>query len=177
MFLLLAPGALAGPLDQGSKELTGGVAFESTSYSYEDFDLGTQSTLTLTPGFGYFVADNMELRGDLIFTRISASNGSTESFTIYGADASFIWHFGAGDGFVPFVGGGLGMRAASDSEDGDYDTTFVLPVIVGGGRVFLTDSAALNIWVFYNHQMNALFVEDINGNQFGLNVGFSVFLQ
>lgn len=179
--VLLASGAaLAGPTDQGSRELSGSFAWVTESYSYKGHDLGSQTALGLTPGFGYFVADGFEIKVNLPVTFTSYDleyYRSDYSQTTIGTHVIGLYHFGASETFAPFVGAGLGARWAFDSEDGDYETLLILPSVHVGARAFFSETACLTTEIVYSHQSNARHVEDVAGNVFGMAAGFSVFFE
>ncbi len=175
--LLSSSVALSGPLDKGSHELSGRFTFDRTSYSHKDYDdTAAETVIEFMPSYGYFVADNWELAFGVPIIYASDDFWGDWSQTIYGAQFGVLYHFNGGGTTVPYVGAGLGLASASDSEDTEYETMWVLPALVGGLRVFFTDSACLNFEAYYYHQMNGLFAEDITGHQIGLRAGFSVFL-
>ncbi len=172
---LCADQVAAAPVAKGSKELSGSFSFTRTSYSWEDNDLGSVTLITLSPGCGKFFTDQLEVKMNLQMSYVSYDNGGSESLTTYGGNGLLLWHFTSESNVVPFVGGGVGVATASDSFDTEYDATFILPIVGGGVRIFLTDSVCLNVEAFYNHQVNGRFIEDISGNEFGVAAGFSVF--
>jgi outer membrane protein W len=176
--LALAASASGAPFGKGSKELTGSAAWATASYSYEEEDVGSETALTIAPGFGYFATDNMELRLELHLTFQSVDWEywrSDYSQTAWGPQFAVLYHFSGTESFVPFIGAGVGMSMASDSEDGDYETVMILPSAHVGFRSFFTESACLTTELLYQRQNNALYAEDVSANVFGLTVGLGVF--
>jgi opacity protein-like surface antigen len=176
--LALATTALCGPFEQGTKELAGSAAWATASYSYEDEDIGSETALMLSPAFGYFATDSMELRLQLHVSFQSVDWDywrSDYSETTWGPQFSILYHFAGTESFVPFVGAGVGMSMASNSEDDEFETVFILPSAHLGFRSFFTESACLTTELLYQHQNNALYVEDVSANVFGLTVGLGVF--
>lgn len=161
------------PIQQGSREFLGSFAWATASYTYEDEDVLSQAALGLAPGFGYFVADGTELR--FMFPITFVSYDSEYSQMTYGPQAAILFHFGGTESFVPYVGAGVGATWASDSEDDDYETIWILPSLHVGARSFFSESACLTTEFLYQHQSNALHYEDMSANVFGLTAGFSVF--
>jgi len=174
VFFLCHASAVAGPVSQGSKEFYGGLSFARFSYSYEDNDLGSQTILTVSPGYGYFVTDNVEFRTNLAFTFIGFGNGDSQSMNTIGADLLGLWHFPSEGNVVPFMGAGAGFSIASDSEGGDYDPLYAVPAVSAGLKIFLTETACLTVEAQYRYELNGLYAEDVTGNVFGLVAGFSI---
>jgi hypothetical protein len=174
VFLVCHASAFAGTISQGSKEYYGGLSFARFSYSYEDYDLGSQTVLTVSPGIGYFVTDNLELRTAMEFSFIGYDNGGSESMYTFGGNLLFLWHFPSESAVVPFIGAGAGMGFAGDSEDGEYDPLFALPEISAGMKIFVTETACFTVEARYRHEINGLYAEDITGNTFGLMGAISI---
>ncbi len=164
------------PVQQGSRELLGSFAWATASYTYEDEDVYSETALSLAPGFGYFVADGTELRFTFPITFMSYDyDWSDYSQKTYGPQVAVLFHFGGTESFVPYVGAGVGASWASDSEDEEYETIWILPSLHVGARSFFTESACLTTEFLFQHQSNALYYEDMSANVFGLTAGFSVF--
>jgi hypothetical protein len=178
-FVLLA--GVVSPLSAGMSQTASGTqewggAF-SFSYSGYSADHSTMSitAVAVGPGYGYFVADNVELRTDLAVTLLSYGNGYSASQTTIGLDAQVLYHFGSETNVVPFFGGGAGFGIATDSSSTEYDPMLVVPVVTGGVRIFLTDSGCLTVAATYSHQINALYSEDVSGNIFAVSASYSIF--
>lgn len=174
VFLVCNASAVAGTIEKGAKEYYGGLAFARYSYSYEDYDLGSQTVLTVSPGIGYFVTDNLELRMALDFSFIGYDNGGSSSMHTLGGDLLFLWHFPSESSVVPFFGAGAGIGIAGDSEDGEYDPMFAIPEVAAGMKIFVTETACFTVEARYRHELNGLYAEDITGNVFGLRGAFSI---
>ena len=175
VFFLCHATAVAAPVSQGSKEYYGGLSFATTSYSHKDYDDTMSLTeLIVSPGFGYFVTDNLEFRTDLVLAFDKIGNGGSYSQNTIGADVLALWHFPSESNVVPFIGAGAGFSIRSDSEDGDYEPQFLLPAVSGGMKVFLTETACLTVEAVYSREVNGLYAEDVSGNTVGLVVGFSL---
>ncbi|MDX1419972.1 MAG: hypothetical protein R3181_08400 [Rubricoccaceae bacterium] len=153
VLLLSAFVVLAGTADaqvyQGLQELNGGGAFTS-------FDGG--SIFTLSASYGYFVTRSVELGPTLQVTRSDAGSFSTTSGVVGGFGHL---HFGGRRSrSVPFLGLEIGA-AVGDAEG-------VLFGVVGGGKFFVAEGAALTPAAFFQF--------DDNGNsQFGARAGVSAF--
>lgn len=158
----------------GTQEWGGAFSFSYSGYSKDQYDRSI-TVAAIGPGYGYFVADNVELRTDLAVTFLSYGNGGSESQTTIGMDAQVLFHFGSETNVVPFFGGGAGFGIASDSSSTEYDPMFVVPIVTGGMRVFLTDSGCLTLAATYSHQINGLYSEDVSGNIFGISASYSIF--
>ncbi|MCK4410256.1 MAG: acyloxyacyl hydrolase [Candidatus Eisenbacteria sp.] len=170
------------PTQQGSREFSGSFAWATASYSYEDEDFLSETALSLAPGFGYFVADGTELRFTFPISFWSYDyddyyrrSRSDYSRTTYGSQLALLFHFGASESFVPYAGLGVGASWASDSEDDEYETVWILPSLHVGARSFFSESACLTTEFLYQHQSNAAYAEDVSANAFGLTAGLSVF--
>lgn len=174
---LTTPALGAGPIGQGTKELLGSLAWATASYSYEDEYVYSETALRLAPGFGYFATDSIELRlqFQISFSSYDLVSWDHYSSTTMGPQFAILFHFGGTESFVPFVGAGAGASWASDSEDGEYDTVFIVPSVHVGFRSFFTESACLTTELLYQHELNALYEEDVSANVFALTAGFGVF--
>lgn len=161
------------PIQQGSRELLGSFAWTTVTYTYDGEEVYSEAALALAPGFGYFVADGTELR--IMFPITFVSYDSDYSQMTYGPRMAVLFHFGGSESFVPYAGAGVGAVWASDSENGDYETVWILPSLHFGARSFFTESACLTTELIYQHQSNAGHYEDMSANVFGLTAGFSVF--
>lgn len=161
------------PIQQGSREFLGSFAWATVTYTYDGEEVYSEAALALAPGFGYFVADGTELR--ITFPITFVSYDSDYSQMTYGPRMAVLFHFGESESVVPYVGAGVGATWASDSDDDDYETIWILPSLHVGIRSFFSESACLTTELLYQRQSNALHYEDISANVFGLAAGFSVF--
>lgn len=147
--LLLAPGAARAQVYQGLQELNGAGSFTS-------FDGG--SVFALSASYGYFVTRSVELGPTLQVNRTDAGSFSTTSGVIGGFGHL---HFGGRRSrSVPFLGLEIGA-AVGDAEG-------VLFGVVGGGKFFIAEGAALTPAAFFQF-------DDEGNSQFGARAGVSAF--
>ncbi len=100
-----------------------------------DFDTAAGTDLSLDAGYGYFIADFLEVGGLFGFGDNDDVFGlSLGGFTEYNFDTE--------SSFIPFVGGQIEL-AYYDFDAGGDDTALVLG-LYGGGKFFLTGDLAIN---------------------------------
>jgi len=125
------------------------------------------------------VADGTQLRFTFPISFLSFDysrrSRSDYSQTTYGPQLAVLFHFGGTESFVPYAGLGAAALWASDSENDDYETVWILPSVHVGARSFFSESACLTTEFLYQHQSNAMHYEDMSANVFALTAGFSVF--
>ena len=101
--------------------------------------------------------------------------GGSSSATAFGMTGGVTLNFPAQGDLVPFIGAGAGFVAYSGDAYSGATTTAIAPFVRGGIRVMVGSSASVNFGVAYDHQTNALGVKDLDGNEFGLDVGISLY--
>ncbi|MFH1689754.1 MAG: hypothetical protein ABIE42_05885 [Candidatus Eisenbacteria bacterium] len=107
---------------------------------------------------------------------LMGSYDSDYSATIWSPLVLALAHLPASDRYFPYAGVGFGWSFFSDSEGTESESTTVLPIVCGGSKILVTERAAVNIEVYYMHQENALYIEDLDASQFGITVGLSFLL-
>jgi hypothetical protein len=178
-FLCAAP-ALAGGIEKGTVELVPSTGFSYSSYSDDNDNSLKITNVRFGGNVGYFFTEMFELQVGLLVnhTGYDPDGGGSVSYTDTGVSGLFAVNFPTDGAAVPFVGAGLGMALhGGDVDDDEDNTTIMIPTIVGGVRILVGNSASVNLGVSYEHQTNALGIEDVSGNVIMMNVGISVFVK
>jgi hypothetical protein len=169
----LVAGAAGAQLEQGTWELSGSAAWTTSSYKHEGYsDSYTMTVLSISPAIGYFFAEGIEFRASFPVLFQSDENYNATQF---GLEGDVLYHFISSGSSTTFLGVGVGMAKATDSRDSNYDTTLIAPAVYLGMRSFFGDRACLTTQLFYNHETNAMYNENVSANDFGLTVGLSIF--
>ena len=80
-----------------------------------------------------------------------------------------------GNTLVPFVGAGLGFSSLSPGGGASSITTTVIPIVEGGVRCLVGNSASINFLARYQHESSKIGGQTFSPNAFGIQVGLSVF--
>ena len=176
--LTAAAPAAAGGIEQGTVELVTNTGFSYSSYS-EDGDGVSVTNLRLGGSVGYFFTSLSELQVALLVdhTSIDIDGGGSASVTNTGMAVHYIANFATESAIVPFIGAGAGVLAHGGDVGNADAASFIMPRILGGIRFLVGNSASVNLALSYEHQTNALGVEDVSGNVIMLDVGVSAFVQ
>jgi hypothetical protein len=168
--------ASAGGIEQGTVELSTSTFFSFNSYSDDDEDLSI-TNVNIAGGIGYFATNIFEVITGLAIVHQSIDPGDGESFstTDLGLGMSLRFNFGTESKMVPYVGIGAGIVGHSGDTPNE-EVTIVAPSIEAGFRVVVGSRASVNIGAAYEHQINALGVEDVSGNVILVGVGISAFV-
>lgn len=166
-------------LGKGAIEISPSLAFSHSSYSSSGTTDLTTTTLDVSGLVGYFVSDLVELGGGPLASYQSVDLGGgffggSQSATSIGLIGGVGLNFVSSGNVVPFVRGSLGFLSNSGDVSGTK-TTIIVPLLEGGLRVMVGNSASVNFAVGYQHQSNALGVQDESANIVTLGVGVSVF--
>ncbi len=115
-----------------------------------------------------------EIAPEIQVTSIS-SGGS--SVTLFGGVANAIFNFASSGTAVPFIELGLGYSTLTGGGGGSDLHTAILPRLGGGVRILVGNSASVNIGATYEHLSTSVSGGggSLGGNQFGVNVGLSIF--
>jgi hypothetical protein len=164
--ILAARGASAVGLAKGTSELSGTAGFNSTSIE------GLSVTnVEINAGYGYCFSSNWELMPTLALTSVSSGG---ETATSFAGAANIVYNFSTNGQAVPYLRGGLGFGTIS-SGGGSSLNVSAIPVLGGGVRVLVGNSASVNFGAFYVHQSWSSGGSSVSGNEFGLTVGLSIF--
>lgn len=164
----------AGIATKGTHEVMGSFSWDK--FSLDDESGGASlSTLTFTPTYGYFFFDNFECQVRLAVASANINGSSDYTSTTWTPIVAVLGHAPVSGKYIPYLGVGLGASWFSDSEGSDSEATLVAPMVVAGGKMLVAERAAMNIELFYMRQQNALYLEDVDANEYGISLGFSVF--
>ena len=100
-----------------------------------DFDTAAGTYVAIDPGFGYFVADGIELGGEV-------SYADDDVASLYGFQVFAEYNVDLGAELVPFVGGSLGWRRF-DAKDLDNKDAATIGA-TGGAKYFVSDDLAIS---------------------------------
>jgi len=124
---------------------------------------------------GYFFTDRLEFMPRIQWT--SSSSGKRGDFSSssggsrYGISGMFILNRATTSAGVLYLGFGAGVSASTFMQIEPVQ----FPIFEGGTRVFLSDSASLNLSVYYERQRFQWGFEDTSANAYWLRFGFSLF--
>ena len=175
--LLSAASAGAAPLGQGAVELQVGSSFSHNSYSYQGETVLRQTTLALGLSGGDFLTDRLEIGGGVaaVHSFLDEVGVGSASQTSFGLSGNVTFNFPAGGNLVPFVGLAVGPIFYSGDGLSSTEATLILPSVQVGVRQMVGNSASVNFGLSFAHQLNALGVKDLNGNQLALTIGMSIY--
>ena len=162
--------------DQGRTEFGGDFYFVHSAYEHVSV-----TNLTISPRFGWFISPGLALepRFLLVHQTINPEGGNDYSATDFGAIFNVAYHFeGRSEShYVPFLFAGIGF-VSHFGDVGPYDEwTMILPDMGAGVKFFFTDHAVFRAELFYQHVSNALGLEDLDADEFGLRAGVSIFIR
>ena len=168
--------ANAATLSKGTVELVPTLNFSRSSYSFQNSDAGSITTLVGSGRLGYCLSDRVEVDGGLLINHLSVDDPGTgsENATSFGLTGGVTLNFATSGNTVPFLRLGLGVLSNSGELTGD-ETTFLAPVLEGGLRLMIGSASSVNFGVFYQHESDALGQNDLSANTLGLLIGVSVF--
>jgi hypothetical protein len=174
--IILADVGLASSLDKGSVEIMTRVAFTQNSLSLDGNDIGNETHAELLGGAGYFFSKRIELVGNFAYQRDEINPAVGEEFrsSLFAFSGGVYLNFPSESNVVPFLGAEVGVGTFSGDAFGDKTAT-IFPILTGGLRFLIGDSASINLSGVYSHVANAAGFEDVSNNAFGLGVGISVF--
>ena len=160
VLLMFSSVAHAAALALGTKELrlNGGVDFDGPG--------GTDMALKL--GYGYFMADYMEVGGLLGFT-------DNDYISTLSAGGFLEYNFETESAFIPYVGSQIELMQA-DIEGGDSEIALTLG-LYAGGKYFVNNNLAINgRFIFLAATEDAYLDDKLKGSstdtQFELGLNF-----
>ncbi len=158
-------------LTTGTQRSAVGLGYETTTASapsYNDLDV---TSLLLNVSHGWFVANNAEIGGKLIYEGREADDGVTKSeFDAYLLAAFARFYFDGGTNLYPY---GEGLLGIGNVDFGTSDDDFMRMSLGIGVMNFLTESTALDAIVKYEKDSYDLSEVDIEGIR--MELGYSVF--
>jgi outer membrane protein len=164
---------------KGKIELSGSVAFTSSSYSSDGNHEATITMFVLSPRIGFFVVDKLEIEPQLLVvsTTLSPEGGSSGTASAFGGIFSLSYNFEGESNLVPFIFAGVGFVSNSVTDETDLKTSMILPAAGAGLKAFISEKGVLRAEAFYQRTTNSGGWEKLTDNSFGLGVGLSVFLK
>lgn len=171
----------AGATARGTHEILGSLGWDTFSVSDDETGEASLALLEFSPTYGYFFVDNVEaqFRSTVVSLHLDGELGSYRadySATIWTPLVLVLAHAPVSTRYFPYLGIGFGGSWFFDSEGTETDATLVLPIVCAGGKMLVTENAAVNVELYYVHHENALYSEDLDANGFGLTLGLSLFL-
>lgn len=134
--LFVASSGRAAMIQEGTREL--GVA------GLIDFESGSGTLIDITVGYGYFVADHLEIGG-------SVGIVDDDDFTQWRIGGFTEYNFDLGTAWVPFLGGSIELSGASlDYGTLDEDNTAVVFGFDAGVKYFLVEHLAITTALDFN---------------------------
>jgi hypothetical protein len=126
---LLAGVGRAASLKQDTQELVVNGALDPEG-------IGGSADFSLSVGYGYFIADNLE-------GGVEAAFADNDLLTSYGFGAFGEYNFNIGTPFVPFAGGKLNW-AKVEVDDLDKNNDALVVGAYGGVKFFLAENVAIS---------------------------------
>lgn len=164
---------------RGSLEIAGSFKYHHivVQDSENEEKKDTQGELEMNLGMGYFFTDAIELLCRYRWTATSYRREGDQyqqswgHGNIYGVDGLLILNFPTDRAGVLFIGigGGVSTSYSMNIEPVQF------PIIEGGTRVLLGNSASLNILAYYERRRFDYGIEASSANAYGLKAGFSLF--
>ena len=150
VLLLLGTSAFGadGPVAKGSMILTGNLYFMSQSGDlYENWEGDGLTTVSLTPGIGYFISPGFVIGGD--FNLLNMSQGEY-SGTAFSVGPKLGYYFGANNARTEFKGAAYPYIAAfasfgSISEEGDDDISTTSLGFTGGVVYMVSNAVGIDL--------------------------------
>lgn len=166
--LLMASVAAAGTLAKGSTELMGSAGFSSYSIS------GSSNSVTVVStelGYGFCLTDNWEILPTASLQSLSAGGHTTSSLS---AIVSGVYNFATAEGnIVPYLQAGVGL--GSESSGGSSISSSIIPLVGGGVRFLVGNSAAINLGASYRRDTWTDHGESLTQSTTGIQAGLSIF--
>jgi len=184
VLLTLALGlASAGPshaagLAKGTLELGPSLAYAHSSYEFQGSSDFSTTTLDVNAFLGYCLNPRVELGGSVLVSYQSVefpgSIFGNASATSAGLTGGITLNFSTAGNAVPYLRASLGFLANSGDAT-EHETTVLAPMLEGGLRLMVGNSASVNFAVGYQHRSDAFGVQDESANVITFGVGVSVF--
>jgi len=175
---VIAAPALAGGIEQGTVELVTNTGFNYSSYSDNQDNGLTITNLRFGGAVGYFFTHIMELQVGMLVNHLAydPDGGESSSTTDTGMGMAVVANFPTESSVEPFFGAGISFVAHGGDVGGGDKMTLNAPVVTGGLRFLVGNSASINLGVSYEHQTNALGYEDVSANVIMFDLGVSAFV-
>lgn len=187
VLMLMACMVSAGPLNKGAMKLGGTVGFDSFGGDLGKAETGeTQTTIMLSPEFGYFFSDGFCAGLTINMAKWSSGDYKTTDFAFGPMVAYF---FGAANmteakgTAIPYLSAHFLIANDKFENPGEEDikykgTTFGARL---GMDYFMTNSVALDFGVDFNSdsrkfEQGSYESESVSGTHFGFSAGISAFV-
>lgn len=158
-------------MDSGSIELSPTVSFSHSNFKREGYgNVDTFTRLDVTPTIGYCLTNHYEVTGGFM-ARHQKNNDMSD--TALGATAGLTYNFSPQGGVIPF--GSLGFGVLFYDGFSFADTAVLFPMLTGGIRVLVGNSASVNLSLGYQHESNAEGEFQASANRLIAGVGVSLF--
>jgi len=168
------------PFDVGSINLTGNVYYmNQTGDIYENSDGDGTNTVTITPGFGYFIAPGLMLGGMIDFKKISLGEYSESTLAV---GPRVAYYFGANRDRSVISGAVypyFSWFATIGSIDYAYlsdNVTAKSVGVTGGIVVMLSTSVGLDVGIRYSSDSWRYIAADANGTTIQMGAGIASFI-
>jgi hypothetical protein len=170
--------ALAASMPSGTTDIATSSYYNHSTYSGGGHHSQSLTDLQLSVGVGECISDLVELRGNLLYrTNSLATEGSSGlRDSSFGASGTVIFNFKADGPYVPYLQAGLGVLGHAGNDYRNEATSVLLPILAGGTRVLIGNSAALDFGALYQHITNDGGVPNLSANQVFISLGISLLL-
>ena len=164
---------------KGIWELGGTAGFSSTSFE-EDVagaESDTETTLSLAPEAGYFVADNILLAAVLNLKSVTPEDQDPTTTTGISLAPTYVFK-GKSESIYPFVGILLGLSSVNNNET-DVTTSLTTYGLRGGIKVKLGGNGLLNLGLSYvagSESIENGTTTDYDLGTLQIGAGFTIFL-
>jgi len=161
--------------NKGVYTLSGEATYMNSSQTYDwtGSDQTVENTnISFTPSFGYFIINDLELRGNLTFlyNEFSIDNGSINTFLRrYSIGAGIKYYFRMSK-ISPFISADYSYsNVTTGNADGNRFT------FAGGANYFLSRSVALEPFVQYSTESSINYIKEDNRTTFGIRIAYFIF--
>ncbi len=137
------------------------------------------STFTITPSAGYFVIDKLAVGLDLGYNSATTKfDGDKYTASTFGIMPTGTYYFTDNKTVKPYLGAGVGYASTKEKE-GNYSVTVdgLAWKVKGGIAYFIATNTALDLGLGYTQFSNKENGVTTNVNNFGVNLGFSIFFK
>lgn len=174
---LLAGGASGSAFQPGTVELRTDILFDHDSREFEGEKVVTVTDGEATLRLGYFFTSMIEVAGGVLYGYDKTDPETAEEVkdSYYGVRGDVILNLPTDGPIVPFVAGGVGFVAYGNEDIYGDESSLIFPVIAGGIRVLMGNSASLNLTASYRKTSNFGGMKDFDSSTFRIGVGVSAF--
>jgi hypothetical protein len=171
LFIMMTVMTVAMPaqeqIKKGVYSLGGSIALASESITLNGVN-STETFLSFSPSASYFIIDQVELKLDPTYRRLSSGT----ALTTLGLDLGVRYYF-QNEKFTPFIGASGGMQWSALG-DQPYSSPTSNIVIIGGIEIFLSTSVAVEPAVSYLYENMSDYSMTIKEFQFGIGIKYFI---